>query len=598
MPDPTISTNPNTEQSSWNPPKWTPDDISKIETLFNSYAPGDYQALGKDETESEIVQALISGISTGNTSLDRAINTVFPVYLYYNPETRPEPKGILGGLWANIRNFFQIQIRTAVAEVGVWFSNLLGTTSVEVRKNRAEAQLQSYLDMGIIDRNAYDFLVKINTQGGGLGGIWDIMLTVGMLLNMMHGASTTLTSAFIKNQNETFRPQVADANSIMGASFLAPELGDKVRAQLRKAGYEEEQIDLMYASLYAPLTVTDIQQQYYRRGFDKDYAFGRLRQLGLTDSRIEEIMDNWQFIPSVSDLIEILQKEGFEPDIQAAFGLLDDFPTEQAEWFSKQGISEYWQQKYWIAHWQHLGAGQVLDMLHRGIIDDSAVNTFYKQIDIAPYWRDKITKINYFPYTRVDTRRMYETNTLNEAEVLRNYLDLGYDQQHAEKMTEFTIKARGGTSKTIAEGKITRAYKDSVITFDDASALLQKLGYSKDQAAFTLALIDYDEQVAYDNEIVKNTQEQYIYGFIDQQTAREQLGALELPDRKIQYLLQRWDITKRRRDKRPTKAELDKWLTSGLLTETEWRTEMGYLGYADRYIELFLKELQLKQPGV
>ena len=84
---------------------------------------------------------------------------------------------------------------------------------------------------------------------------------------------------------------------------------------------------------------------YFRGAIDKDMAFVRMRELGYTDTRIEEIMQSWDIIPPVSEILWMVGKEAFEPDQIAKYGLLDEFPEEVTPWLNKHGYSRFWQEK-------------------------------------------------------------------------------------------------------------------------------------------------------------------------------------------------------------------------------------------------------------
>ncbi|GAH21078.1 unnamed protein product, partial [marine sediment metagenome] len=86
-----------------------------------------------------------------------------------------------------------------------------------------------------------------------------------------------------------------------------------------------------------------------------------------------------------------------------------------------------------------------------------------KSLDIMPFWRDKLTEISYNPLTRVDVRRMYKLGVLDESEVKKSYLNIGYNENDAEKMTAFTKKYEGDTEKELTKSAIDKAFKNDII---------------------------------------------------------------------------------------------------------------------------------------
>jgi len=111
-----------------------------------------------------------------------------------------------------------------------------------------------------------------------------------------------------------------------------------------------------------------------------------------------------------------------------------------------------------------------------------------------PYWRDKLIQIAYTPYTRVDVRRMYQVGVLSKDDVYRAYRDLGYDEEKARNMTEFTVKYVEEEPRKLTRTMIEKAYITGEIDRETALALLQEIGYDKENADLILRLKEMDEE--------------------------------------------------------------------------------------------------------
>lgn len=142
-------------------------------------------------------------------------------------------------------------------------------------------------------------------------------------------------------------------------------------------------------------------------------------------------------IPGSTDLVRMELREVFHPDFREE--LLSPATSEKfKETMRKQGFDDYWSDSFWGAHWVLPSLGDLDKMLHRRHIDIDAWRTMVRRNDYLPAWIDMREKIIYKPYTRVDVRRMWDLAQLSEQEVYENYLDLGYDDDHAKKMTIWT----------------------------------------------------------------------------------------------------------------------------------------------------------------
>ncbi|GAH82476.1 unnamed protein product, partial [marine sediment metagenome] len=166
----------------------------------------------------------------------------------------------------------------------------------------------------------------------------------------------------------------------------------------------------------------------------------QLTKIGIHPDYLELHKELALVIPPVADIITMAVREVFTPEIAARFGQYEDFPAPLEEWGLKKGLSKEWSERYWAAHWALPSATQGFQMLHRGVIDRDDLDRLLRAQDVMPFWRDKLTQIAFRPLTRVDVRRMYKEGVLDEAGVYEAYLDHGYAEENAKRMTEFTIR--------------------------------------------------------------------------------------------------------------------------------------------------------------
>ncbi|GAH87738.1 unnamed protein product, partial [marine sediment metagenome] len=180
----------------------------------------------------------------------------------------------------------------------------------------------------------------------------------------------------------------------------------------------------------------------YRTGQDIEKLDDKLQILGYTDEDIEKLKTVAKFIPNAQDVIRFGVREVYSPALWGS-----PPPTEEFDgvWNLAQkdveaiGMNEEAFKKYWIAHWILPSVMQGFEMRHRDIIKDADLDRLFKMLDILPEWREPLKKISYVPFTRVDVRRMHKIGTLSDEDIKRAYKDIGYDEEKATKMMEFTI---------------------------------------------------------------------------------------------------------------------------------------------------------------
>lgn len=250
-------------------------------------------------------------------------------------------------------------------------------------------------------------------------------------------------------------------------------------------------------------TPDEVGAAFIRGEIDEGTHDAILRMAGYDDQSIRIKKMLYWTIPTPSDLIRMAVREVFSPDIAEKFGQYEDLPEEFVEWGRKVGLSEFWAKAYWAAHWDLPSAQMGFEMLHRGIIDEEELKMLLRALDVMPFWRERLIKLSYNPYTRVDIRRMYQIGVLSEEDVVRAYKDLGYDEEHAQNLMEFTRRYYNPEDYTeldkyrdLTQALIVKAYKKGVITRDDALARLVELKYHPDDAELILTIADAEMELA------------------------------------------------------------------------------------------------------
>ena len=339
-------------------------------------------------------------------------------------------------------------------------------------------------------------------------------------------------------------------------------------------------------------------------------------------------------IPQANDNVRFALREVWDPTRREE--LLTELPG--GEYYSrlnKNGYSNEIGDDYWAAHWVLPSVGQLNEMLHRRKIDDATWDRFVKYNDFDPTVRPWLKEISYNPYTRVDIRRMWDLGMVSRQEVKDNYLDLGYDEDHAEKMTVWTLayvlsvelrakyskgwvteedirtqlletgmnpdrveafiqkivkaeeEARTGSERDLTKTDITRSVKKGLITKDDGVERLQDLGYSEDEAVFIIDAILADqisEEIEKDRELSKSDiLEGVSVGVIPWDDGKTMLINLGYSEEEADYILEiRVPPAQTRRiikERDLTKAEIVKGVKKELLTFDDGVAMLIDLGY-------------------
>ena len=362
---------------------------------------------------------------------------------------------------------------------------------------------------------------------------------------------------------------------------------ETANSQLNDTGYMPNSLEF-YKRILAPLlNITDIATLQWRGEISEDDARRRLEELGYSSENARLIQSLFPVIPSISDLVMMAVKEAFSPEIAQRFGQYEDFPEEVAQWAAKQGLSREWAQRYWAAHWDLPSATQGFEMFQRGIIGEDDLKLLLKALDVMPFWRDKLIQIAYTPFTRVDIRRMYDENVITEQEVYRTYRDIGYDDWHAQKLTEWTVSQTRSANKELTKQELLTGYRRGLLTEGEARSRLQELGYKQEDIDYYIRYTDWqrsNDRTAPDKALAKgDLVSSYKQGVMSRQELLDALSNLGYDETERNLIANLADAqmnaTKHEENKSLAKSEVISAYIDKIISRQECSTMLGQLGY-------------------
>jgi len=370
-------------------------------------------------------------------------------------------------------------------------------------------------------------------------------------------------------------------------------LGETQRNNLlNDLGWTQDLIDRFGDVTRPRLSPAELFRHMHLTGGGAAAVYNELGRRGFTAEDAGAMSDLSKLIPGPGDLIRMAVREAWRDDVAAKWGYDADFPAEFAEWMRKQGDTEGWARKYWRAHWELPGLTTVLDILYRvPEFDIDDLDTYLRISDIPAAWRDYIKRTAYRPLTRVDVRRMYGMGVLSRDEVKRNYLDLGYNDTNAERMTNFTVRYETDDDREATKADILSFLNVGAITSDEATTWLMSIGYPDDLASYLVARELMKAAQKQVDRQVKLVQDLYIHQEITVTEASAKLGAIGVPAGEINQLLDEWQIDREAKIERPSRATLDKLLLQDVISEQDYAQGLDALGYQDKYVNWYLSSI-------
>jgi hypothetical protein len=339
------------------------------------------------------------------------------------------------------------------------------------------------------------------------------------------------------------------------------------------------------------LSPTDTILAKWRGKFSVDRANDEFAQMGYNPERIEALEEINKFLPGVQDLIRFTVRDVFREEIVKNYKYDEGFKEiEQSlkPWATKLGMEPDTLKLYWRAHWDLPSLTSAYEMFHRGFLSQKELEELIKINDMAPHYVDKLIKIAYAPYTRVDIRRMFDYGILNREQVKKAYKDIGYDEEHAENLTKFTEKEVLQRDLDLSKTEIVSLYNSGTLNKPDAIKNLLKLGYDSQESELVLKLEEVKAEQKLKDRDKKVISNLYYYGKITRPEAEKQLNTLNLSEREKVLTLSEVEARIREKHKNPTKADLEQWFKKGLIGQSEFIAEMLTLGYSEKHISNYL----------
>lgn len=375
--------------------------------------------------------------------------------------------------------------------------------------------------------------------------------------------------------------------------------------QLIKQGFDASNAKLLYKDSERLMNAFEVIALWRREGISDAERDTRIKAAGWEDNQIPGLIRMTEVIPGATDIVRFAVREVYSPGIAEQFGQYEragDVYREAEKDIKAAGMSEETFSKFWAAHWELPSIRQGFEMIHRQVIDESALDSLMEALDIMPFWRDKLSAIAHNPYTRVDVRRMHKLGILTESEVTRSYIDLGYDQEKADNMTAFTVAynldlpdtemtthdIEVQKQKEATRGSILKAFRNNIISEQETILFLQDIGYSQDAIDLYIAIELFSLEEDITDAKLKTIHEAYIKRIFDFQTTVAGLNELNLPAKQTEMLLDRWVIEREARAAHPSKSELFKFHKNGVITDIELRGELAGHGYNERYIDWYM----------
>lgn len=332
----------------------------------------------------------------------------------------------------------------------------------------------------------------------------------------------------------------------------------------------------------------------YKGLITESFYIEQLRKQGIGEEVQKLYEEDFLFYPNPHDLVTWQAREVYEPNMIKKYGLEDELENVLKDPFYKAGMNDEQIRNFWIAHWTHPPWTVIRNMLFRTDLTEEDVWDWFKTIEIPPFWRDKYIEIAYNPVGRVDLRRLYKEGIYDREEVKAGYIALGNSPEISEHLTAWTEKAYAPDSKELTKTEILKNYRIEEIGKDKATEMLTSLDYDAEEVEFILAYEDYKIAHKEKEDEAELLLVEILNGTITYEAFKGSIEGLGFNVKVTNRYLNKATKTLRAQIKLPSKEDLTKWFSKGIISEAEFVTMMSGLKYRSEDINRYLEELKSK----
>lgn len=478
-------------------------------------------------------------------------------------------------------------------------TNILEVQKVKDKTGESMAELAMRI-MATPDKDLDVTAFVKDIQAGTLDGRWIDEATrwltsnwlTGPLLTLviagLHIVTTVFAHASVSSEktrqtaNETIRPYLQDLNTLIRQYYRDVNSQLPVIKEMRKMGIPDFKITEYIDNAKYFLPVDILARLWHREEItNKEFNQG-LRDNTLDESDIKRIKPALYVYPNVSDLVSFAVREVFSPELAAELGLYSDMPGDFISEAKKAGLKEEYAKMYWAAHWQPVPLGQAFEMFHRQVIDKKQLIDLIRVNDYMPNFREELVEISYSPILRIDLRRMYRSGLIDFEELVKGNMDLGYNEDDAEKIAIWTDEEYANENKEITKSDIISLYVLGHFTYQAAYDALIDTGYNEYSATDLLLKEDLKAAQKKQKRLISIYKKAYMHSTLEVNDIKANLLSAGLGIKEIDNIIADWSVERKEPLKYLSPKQIEDIFKNGIweIDETsEYLLKIGYSEY-------------------
>jgi hypothetical protein len=436
------------------------------------------------------------------------------------------------------------------------------------------------------------------------------LVLAGMAMAIMSGAGQVYATPVIQDYNAVHGRNIPPPTTIiqwLRRGFISQS---EAEAMLRRLGYPAAYTGAYLNSVWQLPSVTDLIRMGVREVFTPEIAqrFGQFQdvpQQFLLWAEKVGIDSQWALnywaahwdLPSIEQGFEMLHRGVINrDDLELLLRAADVMP--------------YWRDKLLAISYRPVNRVDIRRMFQAGVVDRDRVYQVYLAQGYAPEdasaladWVAKTYKPGgegarqrHLDLTEAAIRAAYARRLITRDDALERLQDIGYDENEADfilSIWDFDFYRDPSQRSDLQPKQLTRsvieeAYARGLVDKNRAAAQLEDLGFTPEDAALLLELVDLRQHQEAADLQAQAAVERYRAGIIDEAQLAAELRDLNLPEARIQLLVLRATLQRQVKTARLTLAQLQRALKRGVITLEEFRTRLDAMGYNERDVDILV----------
>lgn len=218
-----------------------------------------------------------------------------------------------------------------------------------------------------------------------------------------------------------------------------------------------------------PQDVTNLWLRQFPNAEAREVWWEDLRDMGYSEDRILAHKELADYLPAPAEIMRWAAREVFEPELRERYQLDKFMPEQFPEWAAKVGITDEVMRNFWASHWELPSLSAIIDLWRRQEIDKDDVDSFWTELDMVPWIREKLFTLFRAVPTRVDVRRFWDMGTIDEDRLRQIYKAMGYWENDLEDYVLWT-------KVYVALPDLIARYKNGWIPIESVETELVALG--------------------------------------------------------------------------------------------------------------------------